>query len=296
MDALPASELHARDWSEIPLPALTLLFAKLSAVDILMGAGLVCQSWLETAKSPCLWREVDMSHSHKPCYKLLVEECAMAKVAVDRSSGQLEAFTGEGFVTDDLLKYIGERSPSLKCLGLISCIDVSIEGFTELLDRSPLLEDLTVMGCDNIEDIACPVAAGACPQLKRLVLYKRKRSSSHSPLSFTMGTWICRRYVRSEYELRIETMRELRELTLVGSDIDAQELDAVVDGCPHLEHLCLIDCCNLEVPDALRAKCARIKKLELCSYEDNDTCADAFTFQATEFHRNLVYWRSEVWM
>jgi hypothetical protein len=111
-----------------------------------------------------------------------------------------------------------------------------------------------------------------------------------------MGTWICRRYVRSEYELRIETMRELRELTLVGSDIDAQELDAVVDGCPHLEHLCLIDCCNLEVPDALRAKCARIKKLELCSYEDNDTCADAFTFQATEFHRNLVYWRSEVWM
>ncbi|KAM0916319.1 hypothetical protein ACQ4PT_010378 [Festuca glaucescens] len=193
-----------------------------------MGASLVCQSWLEAAKSPCLWREVDMSH--KPCYKLLVE-CAMAKVDVDRSSGQLEAFTG---------------SPSLKCLGLISCIDVSIEGFTELL------------ASDSIEDNACPVAARACPQLKRLVLYKRKRSSSHSPRSFSMGMWTCRRYVRSGYELRIETMHELRELTLVGSDIDAQELDAAVDGCPHLEHLCLIDFCNLEVPDALRAKRTKI--------------------------------------
>lgn len=97
----------------------------------------------------------------------------MAKMAIDRSGGQLESFVGEGFVTDDLLKYIGERSPSLKRLGLISCVDVSDEGFTELLARSPLLEDLTVnMGCDNIEGDACVVAARACPQLKRLVLHR----------------------------------------------------------------------------------------------------------------------------
>lgn len=33
--------------------------------------------------------------------------CAMARVAVDRSCGQLEVFTGNLFVTDELLKYIG---------------------------------------------------------------------------------------------------------------------------------------------------------------------------------------------
>ncbi|KAM0835441.1 hypothetical protein ACQ4PT_062933 [Festuca glaucescens] len=116
MDSMPASEseLGERDWSELPLVALTSLFAKLGAVDILMGAGLVCQSWLEAAKSPCLWREVDMSY--KACYdpEEFVEKeagvmCAVAKVAIDRSDGRLEAFLGEDFVNDDLLKYIGER-------------------------------------------------------------------------------------------------------------------------------------------------------------------------------------------
>lgn len=34
---------------------------------------------------------------------------AMAKVAVDRSGGQLEAFAGTQFVTDELLKYSGDR-------------------------------------------------------------------------------------------------------------------------------------------------------------------------------------------
>lgn len=76
--------------------------------------------------------------------------------------------------------------------------------------------------------------------------------------------WITgRTYVESEDALGIATMRKLQELTLVDSDITAEELEAVVDGCPHLDNLCLIDCWDLDVPDALRAKCARIKTLEL---------------------------------
>jgi hypothetical protein len=33
----------------------------------------------------------------------------MAKVAVDRSGGQLQVFVGKRFVDDELLKYIGDR-------------------------------------------------------------------------------------------------------------------------------------------------------------------------------------------
>ncbi|OEL19004.1 hypothetical protein BAE44_0019977 [Dichanthelium oligosanthes] len=78
---MEAAGVDARDWSEQPVDALSLVFAKLGAVEVLMGAGLVCHSWLNAAaKVPSLWRSVDMAH-HK-----LVDEmdgdvlCAMAKL------------------------------------------------------------------------------------------------------------------------------------------------------------------------------------------------------------------------
>ncbi|RLM60371.1 putative F-box/LRR-repeat protein 23 [Panicum miliaceum] len=119
----------ARDWSELPLDALASVFVKLGAIEILMGAGLVCRSWLQAAELPELWRSVVMA-----CHKVVddivdvdddtvraspVEPkinrdvlCAMARVAVDRSRGQLEVFVARRFVTDQLLEYIGD---SLRC-------------------------------------------------------------------------------------------------------------------------------------------------------------------------------------
>jgi hypothetical protein len=107
----------ARDWSELPLDALATVFAKLGAIEILMGAGLVCHSWLRAAKVPYLWRSLDMEKSNS---NVVTERCrsgaggrhvlrAMAKEAVDRAAGQLEVFVGAEFPDDDLLKYIGSR-------------------------------------------------------------------------------------------------------------------------------------------------------------------------------------------
>lgn len=120
MDDVPAPEAGSnRDWSELPLDALSSVFGKLGANEILLGAGLVCRCWLEAAKLPELWRSVDMAN-HKVVEEVVEESKinsdalrAMAKVAVDRSGGQLELFLGNLFVTDELLKYIGDRYLSL---------------------------------------------------------------------------------------------------------------------------------------------------------------------------------------
>jgi hypothetical protein len=114
-----------RDWSLLPLDALSSVFARVSAVDVLMGAGLVCRSWLQAAKLPDVWRVVDMVNNQVvlteepgevffrghliPLYKYLDVLYAMAKAAVDRSGGQLRVFAGEEFVTDELIQYMVER-------------------------------------------------------------------------------------------------------------------------------------------------------------------------------------------
>ncbi|CAO2142158.1 unnamed protein product [Urochloa humidicola] len=222
----------SRDWSELPQDALFSVFVKLGAIEILMGAGLVCRSWLQAAKLPDLWRSVGMAH-HKLLndidmevldevggvgfspvregYKYVEPKisrdvlCAMARVAVDRSCGQLEVFVGKLLVTDELLEYIADRSPSLKALGLISCGRVFNKGYTELISKCPLLEDLLLHLCHYVGGQDVYEAAGrACPQLKRFRLHKLAPTFDREPSGDALG---------------VAAMHELLTLVLFGSDI-----------------------------------------------------------------------------
>lgn len=136
------------------------------------------------------------------------------------------------------------RSASLKSLSLDYC-NVSNEAFTELIIKLPLLEELLISLCPFVDGDAYEVTSRACAQLKRLML----RQGSYGG--------------EREGPLGIETMHELQYLTLVGSDITTEELVSIIDGCPHLERLCVRNCCNIVVDGALRAKCSRIKTLIL---------------------------------
>ncbi|KAF7073407.1 hypothetical protein CFC21_078400 [Triticum aestivum] len=309
LDAPPALLPSVRDWSELPLDALTLVFKGLDAVDLLMGAGLVCHSWLEAAKAPELWRKVDtgrgprdkevmeknrgvdLDHSNRgvgfairiPGKNNLSKStqvmCAMAKVAVDRSDGKMEVFVGSNFVTDEILNYIGARSPSLKGLALLSCYHVTSQGFTDLVSKCPLLEDIELSGCIGVSGDAMVATGRACLRLKRLVLDK---------------TWR-RRWDRGEVA-GISMMHELRHLSLSRSDITNEELMAVVYACPCLEQLSVADCYNIVADNALRAKCATVKTLGLPASQDHHYDWDefyAYGFGTASYHGDIGYgWMS----
>ena len=112
----------ALDWSELPADLLPAVFAKLGAAEVLMGAGLVCRAWREAARLPQAWRRIDMRWlpwgAHMKHYRHGVPRTkdpevvrAMTRLAVDRSGGRVEVFAADGgFVTDELLKYVAERS------------------------------------------------------------------------------------------------------------------------------------------------------------------------------------------
>jgi hypothetical protein len=88
---------------------IPLVFSKLDAVELLMGASLVCRSWREAAREPEAWRRVGMEHHVVVRIKKPHVLRAMAKLAVDRSHGQIESFAGAEFVTDELVEYITKR-------------------------------------------------------------------------------------------------------------------------------------------------------------------------------------------
>lgn len=131
------------------------------------------------------------------------------------------------------------------------CKGVSNEGFTYLVAKCPLLEDLNLVQCGNVRGRDVYEATGnACPHLKRFRLHKTPTPRRQRGL-----------LVREA--LGVATMHGLRSLILMGSDVTNGEVATILDGCPHLELLHLRGCFNIVVNDALRARCAGIKSLML---------------------------------
>ncbi|RLN03606.1 diacylglycerol kinase 5-like [Panicum miliaceum] len=246
-DAEPVQVTLARNWSELPLDALALVFTKLGVVEVLMGAGLVCHSWLDTAKVPSLWRYLDMGHNNVVEVKRRSGGRdvlgAMAKEAVDRAGGQLEVFLGEEFVDDDLLKYMGA-------------------GFVEAINKFPLLEELKLSACESVRGRATYEAVGkACRNLKRFEVGK------HMALPCAFGIDHGDNLDCDEARV-IATMHGLRSLKISHSKLNNKALAAILDTCPRLENLDLQFCFNVFVDGAMRARYAGIRMVVCPDFDD----------------------------
>ncbi|CAN6853359.1 unnamed protein product [Brassica oleracea] len=127
------------------------------------------------------------------------------------------------------------------------CSTVTSEGLTEAIAKLTLLEDLEVSYC-SLSAESLKVVGQSCPNLKTLKLNREGTLRLNSEPEPKFYDEEC----NDEEALGIaESMPELRHLQLFGNILTNTGLTAILDGCPHLEHLDLRKCFNLPLLEEL---------------------------------------------
>jgi hypothetical protein len=160
----------------------------------------------------------------------------------------LSLLISAGFIF--VISFLGtfNSSSQLKRLGLVRCYGVSEEGLNGVAAKLPLLEELAISYC-SLSNEALEAVGRCCPHLKSLKFnVRRYRHGKYDEEAFAIAA----------------NMSELRHLQLVGNKLTNEGLQAILDGCPHLESLDIRQCFNLTLAGDLGRRCAQqIKHLRL---------------------------------
>jgi len=95
------------NWLDLPRDITQNILQRLSTVEIVTSASLVCFLWWNICKEPLMWPIIHMGYNDRCPYNNmdLVKICWYA---VKRSCGHLKEIAIEHFCTNDLLEYIAE--------------------------------------------------------------------------------------------------------------------------------------------------------------------------------------------
>ncbi|KAL0844513.1 hypothetical protein Bca101_017759 [Brassica carinata] len=231
------------NWLELPRELTSSILIRLGAIEIVDNAQEVCRSWRRLCKDPSMWRRIVIHNPGEfgdPYYDRLCRH------TVDRSQGGLVEIEFSYFGSDSLLSYIAHSSNKLRSLKVAVGYKITSEGLINAVSKLPLLQELEVSYCP-LSGETLKVIGQSCPNLKTLKKncegYRRPRDDS------------------DDVALAIaETMPGLCHLQLFGDRLTDAGLNAVLDGCPNLEHLDLRQCFNVDFVGDLEKRCLeRIK-------------------------------------
>ncbi|CAN6808968.1 unnamed protein product [Brassica oleracea] len=255
-------------WSELPTELTSSILQRLGAIEVLENAQKVCTSWRRVSKDPAMWRKIVMHNVEDLGYNLDI----MYRHAVDRSQGGLVEIEIWDFGTDSLVNYIAYSSGNLRSLKLVKCYLVTDEGFTEALVKLPLFEELEV-SYGSLSRESLKSVAQSCPNLKTLKL-------NHKGIKF----YYPRLFSDDDALAIAATMNGLRHLQLFGNNLTDDGLNAILDNCPNLEHLDLLQCFNVNIVGDLENRCSEsIKVLRRPNDSIHDYPYDASVIEMYSF-------------
>ncbi|KAL4563517.1 hypothetical protein LXL04_027560 [Taraxacum kok-saghyz] len=233
------------NWLDMPDELMVNIFQRLPTVEVLKSTRKVCTTWGRICKYPAMWKVVTMLKQPVDGSDWDHGLEALTKEAVDLSRGELIDISIEGFCTDELLDHIVLQSNKLKRLCLVSCLNITETVLSLAIKRVPQLEELHLV-YTFINAQALEVIGRNCPQLKSF-----KMSKTFS------GTF-------DDHALAIaDSMPELRHLEMSDIVMTNDGLEAILNGCLHLESLDVRECDNLDLRGYLGKICVeRIKNFK----------------------------------
>ncbi|KAF3962852.1 hypothetical protein CMV_012692 [Castanea mollissima] len=263
-----SSREECRNWLELPRDVTVSILQRLGTIEILETAQKVCTLWRNISKDPSMWNSIDMRNLGDRDVDCDLEK--MCNHAIDRSCGHLQDINVEYFGTDNLLAYITQSSSQLRRLRLVCCDRISDEGLSKVAAKLSLLEELDITLC-SLSKESLEVVGRCCPLLKSFKWNQQWYATDG--LSQTECD--------EEAVAIAKNMPELCHLQLIGNQLTNDGLQAILDGCPHLESLDLRKCFNVTLSGNLGRICAeRIKNLRHPddSTDDYDFVADDGSF------------------
>ncbi|CAH1445293.1 unnamed protein product [Lactuca virosa] len=192
---------------------------------------------VKSARDPAMWRVIHMKTTfgpNGPAWKLCTH-------AVDGSQDQLVDISIVYFANDELLQYVAHRSSQLKWLEFVSRYRGLPWNWTQALRKFPMLQELNLYKI-KISEEAIETAGHCCPMLKTVKVNQESCKFFHGgtdekSLMFRNGT----------AKAIGENLHELRHLELIGNNMTNIGLQAILDGCCHLESLDLRQCLYIDL-------------------------------------------------
>ncbi|KAJ9565889.1 hypothetical protein OSB04_001855 [Centaurea solstitialis] len=247
---------ETRNWLEMPDEIMGgMILQRLNAVEILTSAQKVCRNWRRICKDPAMWKVIDMDDGYDPSDD--IEK--LCKQAVYRSCGELIDISLRFFGNYDLLVHISRCSIKLNRLCLRGCYGITGCELSKAVKLLPHLETLELYDIDcYAEDIE--VIGHNCPQLK----------------FFTIKRDFTERGDDVHADVIANSMPALHHLKLAGTT-DSDGVQAILNGCPHLESLDLHGCIYLDLDENLEKLCReRIKDFRYFRYNIRNGDEDSY--------------------